>query len=293
VPLDPALVGHETPRQTYPILADDVRQFADAIGDANLLFRDVERACALGFPSALATPTFVTRFRVPFDAVGLDPERSQVLHVDQEYEYTRPVHIGDEIVAWHRLATLRQSSRGALMTIETLGQTPDGTHLFTGRAAVMVREGAPQAATADQARPPRPPAETPEEQRIGPLIKHVTQAQVDAYADASGDHNPIHINPEAARAVGLEGTIAHGMLSMAFLGQLVTDWLAARPEPGGWLARLRVRFQAMVRPEDTLACHGALVPGAEGGRRALHVWMENQRGERVTTGEAEAALAPA
>jgi acyl dehydratase len=293
MPLDPALVGHETPRQTLTILAEDVRQFADAIGDASPLFRDDAHAMARGFPAALASPTFVTRIRVPLESVGLDPARAQVLHGEQEYIYARPLHVGDQVVAWHRLASLRQSSRAggmAVMTLESLGQTPDGTHLFTGRATVIVREGEPGASAPDRARTASSTAAAPAAAPVGPLVKHVTQAQIDAYAEASGDHNPIHIDPEAAQAVGLEGTIAHGMLSMAFLGQLVTDWLATLPEAEGWLARLRVRFQAMVRPEDTLTCRGTQTPGAEGERRSLQVWVDNQHGERVTSGEAEVVL---
>jgi acyl dehydratase len=81
------------------------------------------------------------------------------------------------------------------------------------------------------------------------------------------------------------------MLSMAFLGQVVTDWLGKRDTPEGWLARLRVRFQAMVRPGDTLACRGVLVAGAESGHQAVHLWAENQRGERITSGAADAVIA--
>lgn len=292
MPLDPTLVGHETPTQTFTIHAADVRQFADAIGDANAIFHDAEQARAAGFPAELATPTFVTRFRVPFGEIGLDPERSQVLHAEQEYEYARPLHAGDQVVVWHRLASLRQSGRGggtAIMTIEALGDLPDGARIFTGRSTVIVREGQPDAAAADRQRAPRS-LTAPAGEAIGPLTKHVTQAQINAYADASGDHNPIHVDPAVARSVGLDGTIAHGMLSMAFLGELVTDWLAARPAPGGRLVRLRVRFQAMVRPEDTLTCRGVLVSGAEAGRQSLQVWAENQHGERVTAGDAEVTL---
>jgi acyl dehydratase len=292
VPLDQSLVGRETPRQSYTILAEDVRQFADAIGDPNPLFREPERARAAGFPSPLAPPTFVTRFRIQMADWGLDPTRTQVLHGEQEYEYTRPLHIGDELQVWHRLASLRQSSRSdgmAVLTLETLGQAPAGGHLFTGRATVIVRESQPGAAASASARSPRASA-TQEGESIGPLTKQVTQTQIVAYADASGDHNPIHIDPAAARAVGLDGTIAHGMLSMAFLGQVVTDWLAGQPQPGGWLARLRVRFQAMVRPGDTLGCRGALGGGAQGGRQALQLWAENQRSEPVTAGDAVAVV---
>jgi acyl dehydratase len=53
---------------------------------------------------------------------------------------------------------------------------------------------------------------------------------------------------------------------------------------------LRVRFQAMVKPGDTLTCHGVLVKGAPEGRQLLELWVQNQRDERVTTGEAEAVM---
>jgi acyl dehydratase len=118
------------------------------------------------------------------------------------------------------------------------------------------------------------------------LDRRVTQELIDAYADASGDHNPIHVNPEVAQAVGLGGTIAHGMLSMAFAGQLLTGWLSRLPERGGWISRLRVRFQAMVRPGDTLSCFGD--PGArDDHQQPVDLWIENQRDERVITGDAQ------
>jgi len=291
MPLTPDLVGYETARQTTTIQLDDVWRFADAIGDPNPLFRDAAAARAASLPVAIATPTYVVRFMVPLGEVGLDPEHSQVLHAEQEYEYARPLHVGDQVEVWHRVASLRQSRRPdgmAILAVETLGQALDGTPLFTGRAKLIVRQGSPAAGDAEES---GRKATIPDGQPIGPLVKQVTQDQINAYADAGGDHNPIHLDPVAARAVGLDGTIAHGMLSMAFLGQLVTDWLAAQPTPGGWLARLRARFQAMVRPGDTLTIRGALVAGSEAGRQSFEVWTENQRGDRVTSGDGEVVLA--
>ena len=292
MPLDQALVGHESPRQSVTIQAADVSAFANAIGDANPLFHDAEAARSAGFAAALAPPTFVTRMRVPMAEFGLDPTCMQVLHGEQEYEYANPLHAGEQFSVRQRLATLRQSNRGdgmAILTIETIGETVDGAPAFTGRATVIVREGTPSAAAGAASSQAARTSTPPEGTQVGEVVKHVTQSQINAYADVSGDHNPIHVDPDAARGVGLDGTIAHGMLSMAFLGQVVTDWLAALPASGGWLARLRVRFQAMVRPEDTLTCHGILVAGSEAGRQSLQVWAENQRGERVTSGDAEVA----
>ena len=57
-----------------------------------------------------------------------------------------------------------------------------------------------------------------------PPSRRVTQDQINAYAEASGDHNPIHVDEEFARMVGLPGTIAHGMLDLGILTDAVARW---------------------------------------------------------------------
>ena len=266
MPLDPSLVGHETQPETDVISAEAVRQFADAIADSSAIYRDMDAALAAGFTTIPAPPTFVTRFRVAFAEAGLDTEHSQVLHGEQEYVYERPVGVGETLTVRHRIASIRQSRGMALMTIEQLCDTPAGERAITGKATVIVRDIAPGDATAASAPAASKPAKEREGEPLPTLTKMVTQAQIDAYADVSGDHNPIHINPEVARSVGLDGTIAHGMLSMAFAGQVLTDWLTAAPGRGR-LGRLRVRFQAMVRPGDALTCKGVLTR-CRGGQAA-------------------------
>jgi acyl dehydratase len=116
----------------------------------------------------------------------------------------------------------------------------------------------------------------------------ITKLQLVKYAGASGDYNLIHTDDETARAVGLEGVIAHGMLSMAFLGEYLC-WLAG-PES---VRRLSVRFVEMVRPGDTLTCRGRLKERTTSDavkRLQLEVWTENQRAERVTVGDAEVQI---
>ena len=293
MPLDPSLVGHETQVETGTIAAEDIRAFAEAVGDTNPIFRDPAAAQLSGFANIPALPTFVTRFRVSFAEAGLDPEHSQVLHGEQEYEYTRPLCVGDTLSVRHRVAAIRQTARAggmAIMTIEQLGDTPEGERVVTGRSTVIVRDAPPDAGAASAAASGSGAKARPAGGDAIPILsKIVTQEQINAYAEVSGDHNPIHINPEAARAVGLDGTIAHGMLSMAFAGQMLTDWVSAQSGDRGWVVRLRVRFQAMVRPGDTLMCHG--VAGArENGRQHLDVWIDNQAGERILTGDADVAL---
>jgi len=124
-------------------------------------------------------------------------------------------------------------------------------------------------------------------EELPPLVKEpIHKVQLLKYAGASGDYNLIHTDVETARAVGLGDVIAHGMLSMGFLGQYLTT--LAGPEG---VRRLKVRFQAMVRLQDVLTCRGVIkeIGLAEGGRQLalLEVWAENQKGEKVTVGEAE------
>ncbi|GAA3808598.1 MaoC family dehydratase [Amycolatopsis tucumanensis] len=82
---------------------------------------------------------------------------------------------------------------------------------------------------------------------LPPLQVHVTRDQLVRYAGASLDFNPIHWNERFAKEVGLPDVIAHGMLTMALGGRLVTDWLG---DPGK-LVEYSVRFTrpVVVSPE--------------------------------------------
>ncbi|MEV7863800.1 MaoC/PaaZ C-terminal domain-containing protein [Streptomyces hirsutus] len=68
----------------------------------------------------------------------------------------------------------------------------------------------------------------------------ITRTKLALFAGASGDHNPIHIDTDVARAAGMEDVIAHGMLSMAYLGRLLTEWI-----PQDRIRELSARFTAM------------------------------------------------
>ena len=120
---------------------------------------------------------------------------------------------------------------------------------------------------------------------LEPYTWQVTRDQIRAYADASGDHNPIHLDDDAARAAGLPGVIAHGMLGMAQLANFVVAYAGDHRR----LRRLRCRFSGMVVPGDTITFIGR-VAGEEDGLVTLELSAENQKGERVLTkGLAEVA----
>lgn len=78
------------------------------------------------------------------------------------------------------------------------------------------------------------------------LTVHIDRARLVRYAGASGDFNAIHWNPRAARSVGLPDVIAHGMLTMALAGRVVTDWVG---DPGA-IIEYGVRFTRPVVVTD-------------------------------------------
>jgi len=123
-------------------------------------------------------------------------------------------------------------------------------------------------------------------QDLPSLTKKVTVEQIRQYAEASGDRNPIHLDETFARSAGLPGVIAHGMLTMAFANQMVTDWLGDRSR----LKRLQGRFAGMVLPGDEVTCTGTVVSKDEQARRVMiNLVVTNQRGEKVLNkGVAEA-----
>jgi acyl dehydratase len=101
-----------------------------------------------------------------------------------------------------------------------------------------------------------------------------TKEQIAAYAKASGDMNPIHLDNDFARTVGLPGVIAHGMLQMGLMATVAAD-AAGGPER---LRRLYCRFAGMVVPGDSVTFSAE--PAGEG---KLELRAVNQRGEPVLT----------
>jgi acyl dehydratase len=116
----------------------------------------------------------------------------------------------------------------------------------------------------------------------------ITRTQLALFAGASGDHNPIHLDDEEAKKGGLPGVIAHGMLNMAYLGQLLSDFV-----PQINIRAFNARFVAMTVPGDTITCKGEVAEKRqENGENLLDLKIVavNQKDEIVLDGTASVAL---
>ena len=104
------------------------------------------------------------------------------------------------------------------------------------------------------------------------------------YCGASGDHNPIHVDTDFAQSAGMPDVFAHGMLSAAWLGRLLTNWV---PQPA--IRSLDIRFAAITHVGERITCTGKVHEKFEHeGRRCvrLHVMTANQDGITKLSGEA-------
>jgi len=117
----------------------------------------------------------------------------------------------------------------------------------------------------------------------------LTRTTLALYAGASGDHNPMHIDIDFARAAGMPDVFAHGMLSMAWLGRLLTEWAPQRD-----LREWSVRFSAITHVGERIVCSGRVTEKLErDGEPLIRVAVStaNEAGAIKLIGEALIAAA--
>ena len=123
--------------------------------------------------------------------------------------------------------------------------------------------------------------------------KYVTQEMIHHYANAAEDHNPLHVDPEFAKTTRYGGTIAHGMLSLAFIQELMVrtfgkDWL----ESGS----IEMSFMAPVRPGEAITTEAKVmkVTPVEGEEAKARIRMQvlclNGNQEKVIKGTTEVTV---
>lgn len=116
----------------------------------------------------------------------------------------------------------------------------------------------------------------------------VTHLQLVRYAGASGDFNPLHTDPKIGEMIGTGGIIAHGMLIMGFVGQMLSDYIGPQA-----LKKFGVRFKGMTHLDDEITCTGTITEKYEEngeGRIAGKVQAADQNGDIKVAGTFVAVL---
>eukprot|EP00903_Cladosiphon_okamuranus_P013135 g12250.t1 len=176
----------------------------------------------------------------------VDP--GDILHYDQSLRIFEPLDpAGAELEGWSVVLGLYRKRGGVLLrTKTTLTDTSKGRTMAETTQGTFMR-GLKILGDAGPPLPPRPPSPT------GPpdVVAAVTvSAQQALLYRLSGDYNPIHVDPDAARAAGLEKPILHGLCSLGIAAVQVTRCFC--PEDPSGLAFLSCRFSRTVFPTDVL-----------------------------------------
>jgi acyl dehydratase len=283
--IDRRFIGHRLEPFTVDVERGRLRFFAEATGQA---------------ATDVVPPTyfFCLEMESPNPAairelLGMDYRR--ILHGEQGFTYHAPARAGDRLTFTQRIADIYDKKNGALEFVvrETGVTNQRGEHVADMRCVTVYRPTpeAPAApppqggATSGPAKPdPRWPA-TDAAISLPPLeLPPITRHMLALYCGASGDHNPIHVDIDFAKSAGLPDVFAHGMLSAAWLGRLLTNWV-----PQSAIRSLDMRFVAITQVHERITCTGEVTEkfGQDGERLArVKLATRNERGETKLTGEA-------
>src|SRR6266496_1676982 len=144
MPLNQSLKGKEYDEVSITVERDQVLQFADAVAEDGAVFRDTGEAKAAGYPDQVAPPTFVTKIQIMSSAqVVLDQELGlnymMVVHGEQEFEWRRPVVVGDVLTAVPRIADIYAKGPNEFLVIEAEVREGSGELVVVSRTTLLSR----------------------------------------------------------------------------------------------------------------------------------------------------------
>ena len=132
------------PSEPYEVSRVKIADFADAIGEPSELCRSKEAAQKAGYPDVIAPPTFAIVISMRSTAAlqadpGLGLDYSMVVHGEQSFAYSRPLHAGDVVVATSTVESIRVIGGMSMMVTSTDISTVDGEHVCTAKSTIVER----------------------------------------------------------------------------------------------------------------------------------------------------------
>lgn len=221
---------------------EHIQAYANATNDANPKYQPEAGKDQIGspiYPVAFMGKLFEKSMTDPTLAINL----GRVVHGEQEIVYHKPIHAWDLINPRAWVDSIEKKSSGYLVDLKS-HLFCDGEKVVTMSSGIFVRGYS----KGEKKPSEKAPVELPEPKFTSSFTVDADQSK--RYAKASGDHNPIHLNEEFAKSVGLPGIILHGLCTLAMAtGHLVQEGLSGDPAR---LKRIKVRFSKPVLMGDEL-----------------------------------------
>ena len=143
--LDPSFIGRSYPATApYFVAREKIAEFATAIGEPSPLCRDRAAAQAAGYPDVIAPPTFaIVVTSAANSTLMTDPDLgvnyAMIVHGEQSFTHTRPLHAGDVVVAQSTIESIKGVRSMTTMAIVTQVRTVDGEHVCAARSTLVER----------------------------------------------------------------------------------------------------------------------------------------------------------
>jgi len=132
------------PGEPYEVSRVKIAEFADAIGEPSELCRDKAAAQRAGYPDVIAPPTLAIVIAMASTASmhsepGLGLDYSMVVHGEESFSHSRPLHAGDVVVATTTVESIRAVGAMSLLVTSTDISTTDGEHVCTAKSTLVER----------------------------------------------------------------------------------------------------------------------------------------------------------
>jgi acyl dehydratase len=242
--LNTELAGKSYPGGKYEVTAEAIRKYAEATNEDNLAFVGAELVAPPCFPIVASSPGIG---QVLFDQ-ELGVNLALMVHGEEDHTFHALIKPGDVLDVATTLESVEVKETGETFTALVALTKQDGTLAAEVRSLMFVRgsgSGSKSGAKVEEQLP----------ESAFETVQKIDDDQTYRYAEASGDMNPIHTDPEFAKNMaGLPGIICHGMCTMAFASKAVLD-AACGGDPSK-LKRIKVRFSKPVFPGQTITTRG-------------------------------------
>ena len=242
--MNPKAVGKTYPPQTTRVTAEAVVRYARAYGEDNPRFVDESRPGGVVAPPlfgvVVAWPAIVGAVADP--DVGADLLR--LVHREQDMIFSRTIRPQEEIASRARVLAVEEVVGGETLIVEVSCHGVGGEEVQRMVFTAFVRGGGRRERSAER------PLRVARGEPLVRVKRRVDEDQTYRYAEASGDHNPIHTDEVVARLAGFPGVIVQGLCTMAMASKVVLDELCGGEAER--LTRLRARFARPVFPGQEL-----------------------------------------
>jgi len=236
------LIGKEYKAEEFEVTTDGIIKYTLGYNEDNPIFSYPQRTGGI-----IAPPLFaVTWNHLALGNVFFDPELNVnlllLLHGEQDMYFHKPVRPGDKITTVPKIESIEDKGSGELLVIKLTSKNQNGELVTETYGGMFIREGGSG-------------KKSEEKKDIFKKGKVIFKSYMDVkkyqpyiYAVGSGDHNPIHVDPNVAKMAGFNSVILQGLCTMAFAQKAIIDeYLDENPER---LKRLRVRFSKPVLPNE-------------------------------------------